>query len=119
MRLRTHRTGSAALVVAGAAALVAGAAASAQAAPRPAVPPHTAPEQQGSGSSQALSGLTSATSGLAQGLQGIGAVKLNPLNGTGTDPLTNGVGTKVADFRPVSTTDLTAPLSALKLGDLM
>ncbi|MFD8204048.1 hypothetical protein [Streptomyces sp. NPDC059701] len=35
----------------------------------------------------------------------------NPLAGTGVDPLDNGVGTQVADFRPVSSTELTRPVA--------
>ncbi|WP_030625241.1 hypothetical protein [Streptomyces sclerotialus] len=45
---------------------------------------------------------------------GVGTVKdlrLNPLAGTGTDPLDNAVGTQIADFKPFSTASLTAPLS--------
>jgi hypothetical protein len=38
-------------------------------------------------------------------------LKLNPLGRTPVDPTTNGVGTQVADFRPISTTDVTKPLS--------
>ncbi|MEV8309329.1 hypothetical protein AB0P36_18780 [Streptomyces flavidovirens] len=45
---------------------------------------------------------------------GVGPVKdshLNPLAGTGVDPLDNGLGTQVADFQPVSTRAATAPLT--------
>ncbi|MFJ9032234.1 hypothetical protein ACIRQP_27635 [Streptomyces sp. NPDC102274] len=38
-------------------------------------------------------------------------LKLNPLAKTGVDPLDNAVGTQVADFKPVSTASLTAPLT--------
>ncbi|MBW1604362.1 hypothetical protein JJV70_20090 [Streptomyces sp. JJ66] len=38
-------------------------------------------------------------------------LRLNPLGGTGTDPLDNSVGTQVADFQTVSTAPLTEPLS--------
>ncbi|GGX57988.1 hypothetical protein [Streptomyces minutiscleroticus] len=41
----------------------------------------------------------------------VAGLKPNPLAGTGTDPLDNGIGTQVADFQPVSTTMLTAPLA--------
>ncbi|MFE9402790.1 hypothetical protein ACFYNY_13515 [Streptomyces sp. NPDC006530] len=44
-------------------------------------------------------------------------LRLDPLANTGVDPLTNGVGTQVADFKPVSTTAATGVLtsgSALK-----
>jgi hypothetical protein len=38
-------------------------------------------------------------------------VKLDPLAGTGVDPLSNTVGTQVADFKPVSTGQVTGPLT--------
>ncbi|MFF8591221.1 hypothetical protein ACF061_07200 [Streptomyces sp. NPDC015220] len=38
-------------------------------------------------------------------------LKPNPLAGTGVDPLDNGVGTQVADFRPVSSKAITAPVA--------
>ncbi|MFD9859474.1 hypothetical protein [Streptomyces alboflavus] len=53
-------------------------------------------------------GLHRATAG------GLGAAKnlrLNPLAGTGVDPLDNAVGTQVADFKPVSTAMATGPLT--------
>ncbi|WP_225850031.1 hypothetical protein [Streptomyces sp. HPF1205] len=36
---------------------------------------------------------------------------LDPLSGTGTDPLDNAVGSQVADFRPVSTALVTGPIT--------
>ncbi|GGX24366.1 hypothetical protein [Streptomyces chryseus] len=53
-------------------------------------------------------GLGAATAG------GVGPVKdfhPNPLAGTGVDPLDNGLGTQVADFQPLSTAAVTAPLT--------
>ncbi|WP_028812189.1 hypothetical protein [Streptomyces flavidovirens] len=50
----------------------------------------------------------------AAAVSGVGPVKdapLNPLAGTGVDPLDNGLGTQVADFQPVSTRAATAPLT--------
>ncbi|MGP4083242.1 hypothetical protein [Streptomyces sp. KR55] len=38
-------------------------------------------------------------------------LKPNPLAGTGVDPLDNGVGTQVADFKPVTSRDLTGPVA--------
>lgn len=35
----------------------------------------------------------------------------NPLAGTGVDPLDNGVGTQLADFKPLSSQTLTRPLT--------
>ncbi|MFE7116813.1 hypothetical protein ACFU99_15495, partial [Streptomyces sp. NPDC057654] len=45
---------------------------------------------------------------------GIGPVKnlrLDPLARTGSDPLDNGVGTQIADFKPVGTDLLTGPVT--------
>ncbi|CAL9513025.1 hypothetical protein [Streptomyces sp. enrichment culture] len=39
-------------------------------------------------------------------------LKINPLAGTGVDPLDNGVGTQVADFRPVDTSSVTGSLTS-------
>jgi hypothetical protein len=38
-------------------------------------------------------------------------LKPNPLAGTGVDPLDNGVGTEVADFKPVQSKELTGPVA--------
>ncbi|MBV9025280.1 MAG: hypothetical protein JO362_16150 [Streptomycetaceae bacterium] len=38
-------------------------------------------------------------------------LQLNPLGRTPVDPTTNGVGTQIADFKPISTRDVTKPLS--------
>ncbi|MGR8008684.1 hypothetical protein [Streptomyces hypolithicus] len=38
-------------------------------------------------------------------------IRPNPLAGTGVNPLDNGLGTQVADFKPVSTGMVTAPLT--------
>ncbi|OAH13907.1 hypothetical protein [Streptomyces jeddahensis] len=46
--------------------------------------------------------------------QALGAVKdakLDPLAGTGVDPLSNSVGTQIADFKPVSTRQVTGSLA--------
>ncbi|WP_186776844.1 hypothetical protein [Streptomyces salinarius] len=46
-------------------------------------------------------------------------LKPNPLAGTGVDPLDNGVGTKVADFQPLTSTALTGPVAqAQSLGSV-
>ncbi|MEU0690806.1 hypothetical protein [Streptomyces uncialis] len=39
------------------------------------------------------------------------ALQINPLANTGVDPLANGLGTQIADFKPLSTTAATAPLA--------
>jgi hypothetical protein len=38
-------------------------------------------------------------------------LKPNPLAGTGVDPLGNGLGAQVADFRPLATQALTGPVA--------
>ncbi|MEV5511404.1 hypothetical protein AB0L50_00405 [Streptomyces flaveolus] len=44
----------------------------------------------------------------------VAGLRPNPLAGTGVDPLDNGVGTQVVDFRPVSSTALTRPVAQAK-----
>lgn len=41
----------------------------------------------------------------------IAGLKPNPLAGTGTDPLNNGIGTTIADFKPLNTLALTGPIA--------
>jgi hypothetical protein len=41
----------------------------------------------------------------------VAGLKPNPLAGTGTDPLDNGVGTQVADFKQLSSRSLTRPVA--------
>ncbi|MDQ0950062.1 hypothetical protein QFZ24_003985 [Streptomyces phaeochromogenes] len=41
----------------------------------------------------------------------VAGLKPNPLAGTGVDPLDNGLATQVADFPPLATTMLTAPVA--------
>ncbi|MFG2596971.1 hypothetical protein [Streptomyces sp. NPDC048462] len=95
------------------AALGAGGAA-AQAAPLPAVP------ATGSDSS-GLGAATDAAGGAVAGALGqsldnsiapVTHLRLDPLAGTGTDPLDNAVGTQIADFKPVSTALVTDPLTS-------
>lgn len=47
----------------------------------------------------------------AAGLGPVKEMKLNPLAGTGSDPLDNALGTQIADFKPLSTAPVTAPLA--------
>ncbi|MFD3733783.1 hypothetical protein [Streptomyces sp. NPDC058632] len=49
----------------------------------------------------------------------VSGLKPNPLAGTGVDPLDNGVGTQVADFRPVSSRDLTGPVAQAESVDAL
>ncbi|MEV6735935.1 hypothetical protein AB0N14_02890 [Streptomyces sp. NPDC051104] len=41
----------------------------------------------------------------------LAGLKPNPLAGTGVDPLDNGVATRLADFKPVSSRSLTRPVA--------
>jgi len=88
-------------------ALGIGGAATANAAPAPAPAPQASENLPAAGEG-ALRALQEATAG---GLGPIKDLKLNPLAGTGSDPLDNAVGTQIADFKPVSTAPLTAPLT--------
>ncbi|MGH4033818.1 hypothetical protein ACQB60_33365 [Actinomycetota bacterium Odt1-20B] len=47
----------------------------------------------------------------AGGLAPAKHLRLDPLAGTGVDPLDNSLGTQVADFKPVSSAALTGPLT--------
>lgn len=91
------------------AALGAGGAA-AQAAPLPAVP------AAGSDSSGLGAATDAAGGALGQALDSsiapVTHLRLDPLAGTGTDPLDNAVGTQIADFKPVSTALVTDPLTS-------
>ncbi|MER7395983.1 hypothetical protein ABT381_10750 [Streptomyces sp. NPDC000151] len=113
------RTARGLLLRAGLAVSVAGAALAAGAS--------TASAADGKSDPASLEDIRAATSSTVGALQqatssGLGTVKnlrLNPLAGTGTDPLDNAVGTQIADFKPISTAVLTAPLtSGASLGQL-
>ncbi|WP_344498456.1 hypothetical protein, partial [Streptomyces enissocaesilis] len=47
----------------------------------------------------------------AGGAAPVKTLPLNPMAGTGVDPLDNSLGTRVADFKPVGTSAVTAPLA--------
>ncbi|MGA4839972.1 hypothetical protein [Streptomyces sp. G45] len=49
--------------------------------------------------------------GLGQAVRPVKRLQLDPLAGTGVDPLDNAVGTQVADFKPVSSAVATAPIT--------
>ncbi|GAA2664807.1 hypothetical protein [Streptomyces lunalinharesii] len=53
----------------------------------------------------------SVTGSTGRGLGPVKDLKLDPMANTGVDPLANGLGTQVADFKPVSTTQLTDPVT--------
>ncbi|GHD93496.1 hypothetical protein [Streptomyces naganishii] len=54
---------------------------------------------------QGLTGTVGHVTGTVAGL------KPNPLAGTGVDPLDNGVATRIADFQPLASRGLTAPVA--------
>ncbi|MGW5367528.1 hypothetical protein ACWER6_13690 [Streptomyces sp. NPDC004009] len=56
-------------------------------------------------------GLTSVAGAVGRATGPIAGLKPNPLAGTGVDPLDNGVGTQIADFKPVDSRDLTRPIA--------
>ncbi|MGW1193481.1 hypothetical protein [Streptomyces sp. NPDC002559] len=94
------------------AALGAGGAA-AQAAPAPA--PSVGAQDTGLGTDiDAATGAATGALGssLKHGIAPVTHLQLDPLARTGTDPLNNGVETQVADFKPLSTTVLTDPLTS-------
>lgn len=90
------------------AALGVGGAATASAAPAAAPASSEASEQLSAGGAGLLLAVQETAAG---GLAPVKQLKLNPLAGTGVDPLDNAVGTRIADFKPVSTAPLTAPLT--------
>lgn len=49
---------------------------------------------------------------LGNGVAPVTHLRLDPLAGTGVDPLDNAVGTQVADFKPVSTAAVTDPVTS-------
>ncbi|MFE9994498.1 hypothetical protein [Streptomyces avermitilis] len=104
----TARRALVALATAGAALGAGAATASAQAAPVVDAT-HNRPAPTGAIDPQAglrpLTGTVGYVTGPVEGL------KPNPLAGTGVDPLDNGVGTQVADFKPLSSKALTGPLA--------
>ncbi|MFE0804121.1 hypothetical protein [Streptomyces sp. NPDC058812] len=70
---------------------------------------HTRPTSMGNIDPQA--GLQAATGMVGYVTGPVADLKPNPLAGTGVDPLDNGVGTKVADFQPLTSTALTGPVA--------
>lgn len=97
-----------ALTVTAAAASLAAPVGSAEAAPLPV--PSTTDLLPTSGLTTALP-TQSVTGALASAVAPIRDLKLDPLSNTGVDPLDNGIGSQVADFQPLSTTALTAPVT--------
>ena len=97
-----------ALTMTAAAAALAAPAATAEAAPLPV--PSTTDVLPTSGLTAALP-TQSVTGALGSAVAPVRDLKLDPLSNTGVDPLDNGVGSQVADFQPLSTTAVTAPVT--------
>lgn len=57
------------------------------------------------------SGLQAATGTLGYVTGPVAGLKPNPLAGTGVDPLDNGIGTDLADFKPMTSQALTGPVA--------
>ncbi|WP_406383482.1 hypothetical protein [Streptomyces sp. NBC_01618] len=99
------------------AALGAGGAA-AQAASLPLVPATGADTELGdTGLGEAGEAATGAVTGafghsLRNGIAPVTQLRLDPLAGTGTDPLNNAVETQIADFKPLSTATVTDPVTS-------
>ncbi|CAL9441992.1 hypothetical protein SUDANB6_02259 [Streptomyces sp. enrichment culture] len=94
------------------AALGAGAAAAFAAPAQPAAPggvTHTRPAPTDAAGPR--TGLE-ATAGTVRHVAGpVAGLRPNPLAGTGADPLDNGVGTQVADFKPLDSRTVTGPVT--------
>ncbi|MEU1470751.1 hypothetical protein ABZ434_21260 [Streptomyces sp. NPDC005761] len=94
------------------AALGAGGAA-AQAAPLPLVQATGTDTSLGEAGEAAGGAVTGALGhSLDNGIAPVTHLRLDPLAGTGVDPLDNAVGTQVADFKPVSTAAVTDPVTS-------
>ncbi|MCF2126031.1 hypothetical protein L1I79_06200 [Strepomyces sp. STD 3.1] len=98
-----------ALATAGAALAAGAATASADSGETIAGLAHTRPTSLGNIDPQAGAEALTGTVGYVTGP--VSGLKPNPLAGTGVDPLDNGVGTKVADFQPLTSTALTGPVA--------
>ncbi|MGY0492167.1 hypothetical protein [Streptomyces sp. WG-D5] len=94
------------VTAAGVAVGAGGAAASAAPIPLPQSAGDSNVEAAAGGVSTALNAAT------ANGVGTLKRMQLDPLAGTGVDPLDNAVGTQVADFKPVSTEALTGPVTS-------
>ncbi|MFE8942749.1 hypothetical protein [Streptomyces sp. NPDC007856] len=63
------------------------------------------------GHSDPNAGLTALTGTVSHVTGPLAGLKPNPLAGTGADPLNNGVGAQLADFKPATTQMVTAPVA--------
>ncbi|MEU3887542.1 hypothetical protein [Streptomyces sp. NPDC029041] len=63
------------------------------------------------GKTDPQAGLEAAGDTLSHTTGAVTGLKPNPLAGTGVDPTDNGVGTEVADFKPMSSREVTGPVA--------
>ncbi|MFF9319593.1 hypothetical protein ACF1BP_13310 [Streptomyces sp. NPDC014735] len=106
---RRHALLRAGLTITAAGAALGAGGAAAQAAPPPLVPATGAD----TGVEAAGSAVTGAVEQpLRSGIAPVTQLRLDPLAGTGTDPLDNTVGTQIADFKPLTTGVVTDPLTS-------
>lgn len=70
----------------------------------------TAPVVLGAGAATAADS-GSLLDGTGRAVGTVADLRPNPLAGTGVDPLDNGVGTQVADFRAVDSREVTGPVA--------
>ncbi|MFE8960590.1 hypothetical protein [Streptomyces iakyrus] len=71
------------------------------------------------GKTDPRAGLQAASDTLAYTTGTVTGLKPNPLAGTGVDPLDNSVGTEVADFKPMTSREVTGPVAqAPSIGDM-
>ncbi|MEV6163817.1 hypothetical protein AB0L71_18120 [Streptomyces sp. NPDC052052] len=98
-------------VIAVGAALGAGGAA-AQAAPLPLAPATDVDTGLGDTGEEVTGAVTGGLGhSFRNGVAPVTHLRLDPLAGTGTDPLNNTVGTQIADFKPLSTASVTGPVT--------
>ncbi|MBG0852947.1 hypothetical protein I2W78_14105 [Streptomyces spinoverrucosus] len=70
---------------------------------------HTRPTSLGKINPEA--GMAALTGSVPYVVGPVAGLKPNPLAGTGVDPLDNGVGTQLADFKPMTSQALTGPVA--------
>ncbi|MEU6401588.1 hypothetical protein [Streptomyces sp. NPDC046985] len=63
------------------------------------------------GKTDPQAGLKALTGSVGYATGPVAGLKPNPLAGTGVDPLDNGVGTQLADFKPLTSKTLTGPVA--------
>ncbi|MEU3145609.1 MULTISPECIES: hypothetical protein [unclassified Streptomyces] len=106
-----------ALVALATAGVALGAGATTAAAADSQVPP--GPQSASLGAVDPQAGVRPLTGTVGQVAGPVSGLKPNPLAGTGVDPLDNGVGTQVADFKPVGSRDLTGPVAQAESVDAL